>query len=306
MLTRRLPFNGDTAIAMIHSQLNNSPTPPRQFRADLPDWLVSVIDRGLARTPADRFQTASEFRAALDAGLTGRRPIPMPGEGETIGRVLTPPSMRVPIPASPAAPVSAVASAVRGPQTSTAPPPVPAVPPLAQPTVTLRAPHLATAGALVAALVVGIGVLAFMALRRPATTVAAPPAEQATADATAAPTSPAPATDPPAPPATPSTTTATTPATTPSPATTTNTPPAAPPPAASSTARGRLGAEHLRERGERRRSNRAWRVRRTRNDAGARNRGHAERRRRCSYQRGTRDAGRTASTCGAGGGQCSD
>ncbi len=201
MLTHRLPFTGDTAIAMIHSQLNNSPTPPRQFRADLPDWLVSVIDRGLAKTPADRFQTASEFRAALDAGLTGRRPIPMPGEAETIGPILTPPSMRVPIPASPAAPVSAVASAVRGPQTSTAPPPVPAVPPLAQPTVTLRAPHLATAGALVAALVIGIGVLAFMALRRPATTVVAPPAEQATADATAAPTSPAPATDPAATPA---------------------------------------------------------------------------------------------------------
>ena len=73
MLTHRLPFNGDTAIAMIHSQLNNWPTPPRQFRADLPDWLVSVIDRGLAKTPADRFNRA-RIRNALEAGLSGRQP----------------------------------------------------------------------------------------------------------------------------------------------------------------------------------------------------------------------------------------
>src|SRR4029079_11684384 len=66
MLTRHLPFHGDTAIAMIHSQLNNPPTPPQQFRADLPEWLICVLERGLAKKPAERFQTAREFRTALE------------------------------------------------------------------------------------------------------------------------------------------------------------------------------------------------------------------------------------------------
>src|SRR4029077_17944867 len=78
MLTHHLPFHGDTAIAMIHSQLNNPPTPPQQFRADLPEWLVGVLDRGLAKKPADRFQTAREFRTALEKGLTGKMPVVKP------------------------------------------------------------------------------------------------------------------------------------------------------------------------------------------------------------------------------------
>src|SRR4029079_17163035 len=91
MLTHHLPFHGDTAIAMIHSQLNNPPTPPREFRADLPEWIVSTLSRGLSKQPTDRFQTATEFRTALEGGLTGRFPILMSTDvEETIGPTPTP------------------------------------------------------------------------------------------------------------------------------------------------------------------------------------------------------------------------
>ncbi|MEQ1870600.1 MAG: protein kinase [Vicinamibacterales bacterium] len=192
LLTHRLPFEGNTAIAMIHSQLSNAPTPARQFRADLPDWIVAALTRGLAKSAGDRFQTASEFRTALEQGLTGKMAIADilgPSHAETMGPTMTPPAMRVPqtqgtgIAAQPAAASSAVRQAPTLPSgtqptpgsVSAAPPsavwPQPAATPTASPaTVTLRAPHLATAGILVAVLVAGIGVLAFVALRRPAPT----------------------------------------------------------------------------------------------------------------------------------------
>ena len=50
---------------MIQSQLNDQPTPARQVRAELPEWLDAVLMRALAKRQADRFQTADEFRAAL-------------------------------------------------------------------------------------------------------------------------------------------------------------------------------------------------------------------------------------------------
>ena len=200
MVTQRLPFHGDTAIAMIHSQLNNPPTPPQQFRADLPGWLVGVIERGLAKKPADRFQTAAEFRTALENGLTGKMPIVQSAASydpdETIGPMLTPPAARIPSAAptstmssagSSVAPSPVTSSAVTARAVTPAPLPVPA-PPRSEATVTLRAPHLATAGILLTLLVVGVGVLGFIALRRPTTTIVTPPSIEA-------PSSPTPAAD---------------------------------------------------------------------------------------------------------------
>ncbi len=204
LLTHRLPFQGNTAITMIQSQLNNPPTPPRQFRADLPDWIVATLSRGLAKAPADRFQTAAELRGALEGGLTGQMAISAilgPGGAETMPPTLTPQSMRVPVAASstgdapmPAAsavlaqPVLAPALLPSGSGIAAAPSALAMTQPLPLPpsTVTLRAPHLATAGILVGILVAGIAVLAFVALRRP-TTIAPPSAQVALATAAPAP-----------------------------------------------------------------------------------------------------------------------
>jgi serine/threonine-protein kinase len=38
-------------------------------RADLPPWLDGVVDRALAKDPADRYQTGAEMAAALRSGL---------------------------------------------------------------------------------------------------------------------------------------------------------------------------------------------------------------------------------------------
>src|SRR5262245_50151291 len=60
LLTNSLPFKGETAVQLIQSQLMEQPTPPRQMRPDLPPWVDEVILHGLAKTPDQRFQSASE------------------------------------------------------------------------------------------------------------------------------------------------------------------------------------------------------------------------------------------------------
>ena len=65
LLSGQLPFSADTAIAMVQKQVNDSPTPISQFQPDLPPWCARVLSQALAKSPADRFQTADEFRTAL-------------------------------------------------------------------------------------------------------------------------------------------------------------------------------------------------------------------------------------------------
>ena len=65
LLTGKLPFEADTAIGMVQKQISDTPTPARLHRADLPSWAVAIVDRALAKSPADRYQTAEELRKAL-------------------------------------------------------------------------------------------------------------------------------------------------------------------------------------------------------------------------------------------------
>lgn len=201
MLTRRLPFQGDTAVAMIHSQLHNPPTPPRQFRADLPDWLDDVLARGLSKGPADRYQSAADFRAALEQGLAGKTTTrPSPDLEETIGPTMTPPAMRAPATQPP------VPAPLERRPTHVAPAPAIVTPPprSVAGTVTLRTPQLVTAAALIAAVAIGALALAFVVMRRaPAMDVPTADSPVASANtAQGAPSAGAPAASMPAPVAT--------------------------------------------------------------------------------------------------------
>jgi serine/threonine-protein kinase len=65
LLTGRLPFNADNAMVMLQKHISEPPTVLRAHRTDLPRWCESIVQRALAKLPAKRFQTASEFRTAL-------------------------------------------------------------------------------------------------------------------------------------------------------------------------------------------------------------------------------------------------
>ena len=65
LLAGRLPFDADTTVAMLQKHIAEPPTALHAHRTDLPPWCESIAQRALAKRPAERFQTASEFRMAL-------------------------------------------------------------------------------------------------------------------------------------------------------------------------------------------------------------------------------------------------
>jgi tRNA A-37 threonylcarbamoyl transferase component Bud32 len=68
MLCGRPPFAADTDAATALARLQRDPLRPRQIRAGVPRALEDVVCRAMARNPADRYDSASDLRAALLAG----------------------------------------------------------------------------------------------------------------------------------------------------------------------------------------------------------------------------------------------
>lgn len=74
MLTGKLPFLGRTQQEIMIARLKSEPTPIRAARPDLnfPATVERVLLTSMEREPADRFQSAPEFAAALaDAAKSG-------------------------------------------------------------------------------------------------------------------------------------------------------------------------------------------------------------------------------------------
>jgi serine/threonine-protein kinase len=65
LLTGVLPFTADSALGMLQRQILETPTPIHTHRPDLPAWCDEIVQRALAKAPADRFQTAEAFREEL-------------------------------------------------------------------------------------------------------------------------------------------------------------------------------------------------------------------------------------------------
>ncbi len=67
MLAGEVPFRAPTGQAMIARRLSEDPPPLRVMRGTVPSALERAVTRALARSPADRFQSAADFAAALAA-----------------------------------------------------------------------------------------------------------------------------------------------------------------------------------------------------------------------------------------------
>jgi len=70
------PFSGRTAQAILARQLSEPPPSLRVVRPTIPPALEVALERALAKVPADRFATATEFAAALDLAVS-RPAIPL-------------------------------------------------------------------------------------------------------------------------------------------------------------------------------------------------------------------------------------
>ncbi|HEX8282968.1 MAG TPA: protein kinase [Pyrinomonadaceae bacterium] len=75
MLTSRCPFDIQNEFELMKAQIEQYPVPPRQLNPAIPEVVEQAIWRSIHKDPAQRFQSASEFRAfLLNAGFaaTGR------------------------------------------------------------------------------------------------------------------------------------------------------------------------------------------------------------------------------------------
>jgi eukaryotic-like serine/threonine-protein kinase len=103
MLAGRLPFEGDSAVAVALKHLSEPPTPISQLRPDVHPALEAVVMAALAKDPTQRWQSAEDLAAALEAaraqieaGHNGGQdtaafaPIPMPADDATAATQLVP------------------------------------------------------------------------------------------------------------------------------------------------------------------------------------------------------------------------
>jgi serine/threonine protein kinase len=66
ILTGKMPFEGDTPFVLMHKHMNEYPTPPHEYRADLPAHISGVLLRALAKNSQARFASCSAFVTALE------------------------------------------------------------------------------------------------------------------------------------------------------------------------------------------------------------------------------------------------
>src|SRR4051812_35288561 len=70
MLAGKLPFEGDSAVAVALKHLSEPPVPLSQIRPDVNPALESVVMAALAKDPSHRWQSAEDLAAGLEAART--------------------------------------------------------------------------------------------------------------------------------------------------------------------------------------------------------------------------------------------
>lgn len=65
MLTGKVPFEGDTPIAVALKHVREKVIPPTRYNPSIPPLLESVVLKALAKNPADRFESISEMMGDL-------------------------------------------------------------------------------------------------------------------------------------------------------------------------------------------------------------------------------------------------
>ncbi len=105
LLSGRLPFESANPAALLVMQVSSVPPPLVETAPHLADTeLPAVLERGLAKSPDDRFATAAEFCERLEKILA--KPLPAPGTRAlaAFAAASAPPTQQLPVASSPASP----------------------------------------------------------------------------------------------------------------------------------------------------------------------------------------------------------
>ncbi len=86
MLTGRVPFVGDTPVAVAMQHIKAAPPPISEFNPDVPAGLVAVVMKAMEKSPAKRFQNAREMADALTRVRDGKEAaLPAPAQPASNG-----------------------------------------------------------------------------------------------------------------------------------------------------------------------------------------------------------------------------
>nr|WP_275112944.1 serine/threonine-protein kinase [Rhodopila globiformis] len=116
LLAGERPFEGGMS-AIMHKALHTEPPRPSQISVNAPPAFDAVVAKAMAKRPADRFATAGEFAAALQAAAAN--PAAVPAENEAVeatvvtARRPAPPPLEQPAP-PPARPKSSLVPVLAG------------------------------------------------------------------------------------------------------------------------------------------------------------------------------------------------
>ena len=76
MLAGQAPFTGPTVESIVHQHMVADPRPITQLRPAVPPAIAGVLQRALAKNPADRFSPVAQFAEALRTGGSSTRVSP--------------------------------------------------------------------------------------------------------------------------------------------------------------------------------------------------------------------------------------
>jgi beta-lactam-binding protein with PASTA domain/predicted Ser/Thr protein kinase len=95
LLTGRVPFEGESAVAIALKQIGEAPVPPSHYNPQVPPALEAVVLQALEKDPARRYPDADAFIAALEHAGGGAVAPQLTGDRT---RILQPTGPMVPIP----------------------------------------------------------------------------------------------------------------------------------------------------------------------------------------------------------------
>lgn len=69
MCTGRPPFRAENSYAVLRLITDAEPRPIQEVNPDIPDWLCEIVSKLMAKSPADRFESAGEVATLLEQSL---------------------------------------------------------------------------------------------------------------------------------------------------------------------------------------------------------------------------------------------
>jgi len=76
MLSGRLPFGGESDLAVAMQHVSAAPPNPRSLAPDVPEAYAAVVMKALSKQPSERYQSAGEFAGALRSARDGGHAVP--------------------------------------------------------------------------------------------------------------------------------------------------------------------------------------------------------------------------------------